>query len=75
MMQAKGYNLEDYESSDDDERQDEIKALRLNNRNINNHNDYLDQLYDDKCYELFNTKKQLTRAKNTLSIERFEMQE
>ena len=42
--------------------------------NINNHNDYLDQLYDDKCFELKNTTKQMRIANNKLDFERIELQ-
>jgi hypothetical protein len=39
MMQEKGYDVEDYASSDDEDIQAEIKALKKNNKNLNEHND------------------------------------
>ena len=51
-----------------------MKALKLNNVNINNHNEHLDRLYDDKCYELNKAEKQFRIANNKLDFERFGMQ-
>ena len=51
-----------------------MKALKLNNANINNHNEHLDRLYDDKCFELNKAKKQFRIANNKLGCERFGMQ-
>jgi hypothetical protein len=74
MMQAKKYDVNDYESSDDEGIQAENRALKKNNENTNNHNRGIIDEFDYNCRELNKTKKELCRTKNKLDFNRFEMQ-
>ena len=75
MMQAKGYALEDFESSDDEDIRAEIKVLKRNNAYTNEHNRQIIDEFDYNCRELNKAKKQFRITKNKLDFERFEMQQ